>query len=283
MILLTGGTGFIGRHVAKALSDEGVRVRALVRDPSTAAKILPRAGMELVRGDIHGDPGGAAAAAAGCRALIHLAWSGLPHYNEPYHLSRNLVADLRFLADAVEYGVDHLLVAGTCLEYGMQSGPLDEDAETQPSTPYGLAKDSLRRVLAALASRSSFSLQWLRLFYTYGEGQNPRSLLAQLDAAIARGDESFDMSGGEQLRDYLPVEMIARIMAQLIQRPEINGVLNCCSGKPISVRRLVEERISAGGATLRLNLGHFSYPDYEPLAFWGIPRKLKSAGLLPEA
>jgi dTDP-6-deoxy-L-talose 4-dehydrogenase (NAD+) len=162
----------------------------------------------------------------------------------------------------------------------MQYGPLEEDAETSPTTPYGLAKDTVHRVLAGLARQDGFRLQWLRLFYTYGEGQNPRSLLAQLDAALARGDESFDMSAGEQLRDYLAVEVIARIVAQLVQRPDVDGAINCCSGRPTSVRRLVEERVRERGASLRLNLGQFAYPEYEPLAFWGIPRKLRSAGFI---
>jgi dTDP-6-deoxy-L-talose 4-dehydrogenase (NAD+) len=279
VIFLTGGTGFIGRHVARALCAEGLPVRALVRDPLEAAKVLP-VGVELVRGDIHAEPSNAAAAAMDCGTLVHLAWPGLPNYKESYHLTRNLIADLRFLASVVERGVGHVLVAGTCLEYGMQYGPLEEDAETSPTTPYGLAKDTVHRVLAGLARQDGFRLQWLRLFYTYGEGQNPRSLLAQLDAALARGDESFDMSAGEQLRDYLAVEVIARIVAQLVQRPDVDGAINCCSGRPTSVRRLVEERVRERGASLRLNLGRFAYPEYEPLAFWGIPRKLRSAGLI---
>jgi dTDP-6-deoxy-L-talose 4-dehydrogenase (NAD+) len=77
---------------------------------------------------------------------------------------------------------------------------------TAPVTPYGLAKDTLRKFLEMLQEVHPFTLQWVRLFYLYGPGQNPKSLLSQLDAAIEQGDPVFRMSGGEQLRDYLPVD-----------------------------------------------------------------------------
>ena len=103
----------------------------------------------------------------------------------------------------------------------------------------------------------------------YGEGQSPGSLLAQLDCAIERGDEYFDMSGGEQLRDYMPVEEVAKCITRLIEHVGLDGIYNCCSGVPISVRELVERRIREKKAHIKLNLGHYPYPDYEPMEFWG--------------
>jgi dTDP-6-deoxy-L-talose 4-dehydrogenase (NAD+) len=103
----------------------------------------------------------------------------------------------------------------------------------------------------------------------YGKGQNPASLFAQLERALERGDEEFPMSGGEQLRDYLPVEQVADALVRLIEHPACDGIINICSGKPVSVRRLVEEFLKAKGKNIRLKLGHYPYPDYEPLAFWG--------------
>jgi dTDP-6-deoxy-L-talose 4-dehydrogenase (NAD+) len=103
----------------------------------------------------------------------------------------------------------------------------------------------------------------------YGQGQHPNSLLAQLDQAIDRGDESFDMSGGEQLRDYLPVTEVAARLVALAEHSELSGPINICSGAPISIRRLVENRIAERNANITLNLGHYPYPDYEAMAFWG--------------
>lgn len=105
--------------------------------------------------------------------------------------------------------------------------------------------------------------------FVYSPGQNPKSLLSQLDAAIDRGDPVFRMSGGEQLRDYLTVEEVARRIVLVSGHPECQGIINCCSGRPVSVRRLVEEHISRKGADIELELGYYPYPEYEPMAFWG--------------
>lgn len=102
----------------------------------------------------------------------------------------------------------------------------------------------------------------------YGKGQNPKSILAQLDAAIDRHDITFNMSGGEQLRDYLPVEEVAKQLLQIF-RGDKNGTVNVCSGKPISIRRLVEQRIQERNSSIRMNLGYYPYPEFEPMAFWG--------------
>ena len=79
----------------------------------------------------------------------------------------------------------------------------------------------------------------------------------------------FNMSGGEQLRDYLPVEEIAHRIASLAEHVDLDGIYNCCGGTPISVRALVENRIRERNAKIELNLGHYPYPEYEPMEFWG--------------
>jgi len=163
----------------------------------------------------------------------------------------------------------------------MQSGPLGEHLETRPANPYGFAKDALRRQLEFLQSEQPFSLTWTRLFYLHGEGQAESSLLPQLRKAVARGDTVFDMSGGEQLRDYLPVMEVARLLVALALKCQNIGVVNVCSGQPISVRRLVENWIQDNGWQMTLNLGRYPYPDYEPMAFWGDRCRLD--GLLEEA
>jgi dTDP-6-deoxy-L-talose 4-dehydrogenase (NAD+) len=156
----------------------------------------------------------------------------------------------------------------------MQSRPQNEDLETRPDNPYGFAKDTLRRQLEYLQQVQPFSLTWARLFYLYGEGQAENSLLPQLKRAVDRGDKVFNMSGGEQLRDYLTVTEVAKYLVSLAMTARDNGIVNVCSGKPISVRKLVEGWIKENGWSIDLNLGHYPYPDYEPMAFWGDRKKL---------
>ena len=82
------------------------------------------------------------------------------------------------------------------------------------------------------------------------------------------------MSGGEQLRDYLPVEKVAEYIVKISMQDKIRGIINCCSGKPISIRKLVENYLSEKNASIELNMGYYEYPDYEPMAFWGDNKKL---------
>jgi nucleoside-diphosphate-sugar epimerase len=274
-VVVTGATGFVGRHVVARFLREGHIVVAVARDAQRAATMPWRKQVEFVSCDLAVDFQLVVEHSEEADVLVHLAWPGLPNYRDFFHIGRNLPADLAFLEAAVAAGTRQLMVAGTCLEYGMQYGPLTEEMETSPHTPYGFAKDALRKSLEMLQKQQPFTLQWLRLFYMYGEGQNPNSLLAQLDRAIERGDAVFNMSAGDQLRDYLPVEEVAADFVRAATNPErCSGVINCCSGRPTSVFDLVRQRCEARASSIQLNRGHYPYPDYEPMAFWGIPAKL---------
>ena len=268
-VLVTGASGFVGQHVVSELLRRGHVVTAVGRHETKARDFAWFDRVRFIAYDIHCPINDPFEELGRPEAVIHLAWPGLPNYTSLFHFEENLPADYRFLKALVEGGASHLLIAGTCLEYGMQSGAMKEMMPTMPSNPYALAKDTLRRFLQSLQQHHPFTLQWSRLFYMHGVGQNPDSLLAQLDHAINNRETSFNMSGGEQLRDYLPVKVVARRLVFLLEHPHLNGVINICSGHPISVRRLVEQRLGSLGVDIQLNLGHYPYPEYEPMAFWG--------------
>ncbi|QXI46485.1 NAD(P)-dependent oxidoreductase [Pseudomonas anuradhapurensis] len=275
-VLVTGATGFVGRHLVAQLLARGCRVRALARDLERARRMPWFDQVQFVAADLQlADAGQVASWVDGIDALAHLAWPGLPNYQALFHLEQNLMADYRFVKHAVEAGVAQVLVTGTCFEYGMQSGPLDEHCPARPANPYGLAKHSLHQFLQALQKHRPFTLQWARLFYLHGEGQNPNSLLAALDRAIDSKAAVFDMSAGDQLRDFQPVTEAARQLAGLLHCRGFSGVVNCASGRPVAVRSLVEQRLRERGAELLLNLGHYPYPSHEPMAFWAVTDRLE--------
>lgn len=273
-IIVTGATGFVGRHVVAELLARGHSIIAIGRSAEHARQAPWYERVMFIQSDLHESFHGLFLEGEITDALVHLAWPGLPNYRDFFHVSENLPTDLSFLYAAVNSGVRTVMVAGTCLEYGMQHGPLYEDMETRPITPYGFAKDCLRKSLELLQVEIPFYLKWMRLFYMYGEGQNPNSLLAQLDRAIREGRPTFNMSRGDQLRDYLPIQTVAEDFANALESADCNGVINCCSGTPISVYDLVAQRCKEKGSDISLNRGYYPYPDYEPLAFWGVPSKL---------
>lgn len=270
-VLVTGATGFIGRQVINFLKRLGhCRLLASARN----AKKLKELGVDYLVCDLNAEQPDCYERLGRPEVLIHLAWEGLPNYQEAFHLDRNLVNHYRFLKSMLEQGLPSLTVTGTCYEYGLQNGCLPERLPANPTTCYGLAKDILRRRLEGLQSRRPFRLRWLRLFFLHGNGQPARTLMGQVDRALADGREALDMSAGEQLRDYLPVTEVAARIAKVALQSRYEGIFNICSGQPVSVRRLVEEHIAAQGGRLRLNLGVYPYPEHEPLAFWGDPTKL---------
>ncbi|MCC6288007.1 MAG: NAD(P)-dependent oxidoreductase, partial [Chitinophagaceae bacterium] len=99
---------------------------------------------------------------------------------------------------------------------------------------------------------------------------------SQLQQAINRKDEVFKMSGGEQTRDFLPVEKVAEYIVDIAVQSGVTGIINCCSGIPVTVRQLVLNYLEQKNATIKLNLGYYPYPDYEPMHFWGDDSKLKT-------
>jgi nucleoside-diphosphate-sugar epimerase len=267
-VAVTGARGFVGRHVLGELAQRNVEVIATER-PSTVQDRPAAANVRWVVLDIARPPENPYAALESPDVLLHLAWDGLPNYRSLHHVESELPRQFGFLSKAIRNGLPALVAVGTCFEYGQQSGALAASVETRPTNPYGRAKDLLRKQLQHLQSVHSYKLTWARLFYMYGEGQPATSLFPMLKAAVAAGHKQFPMSGGEQLRDYLPVGEVARRLVDLAINPGDPGPVNVCSGQPISVRRLVEGWIAENGWEIEPRYGELPYPDYEPMAFWG--------------
>lgn len=271
-IAVTGAGGFVGRHVLRALQLADADVVAVVRPGSTLRD--DASGVETVPLDL-ANPGADAFSRMGSPdSLIHLAWGGLPHYQSPHHLDAELPLQQAFLEACIRSGLAHLVVAGTCLEYGLQSGELHESSPALPITQYGKAKDQLRGSLQQQQASFGFGLGWFRIFYLYGPGQAATSLYSQLQAAVARGDAGFAMSPGDQVRDFMRVEDAARSIVQAALRGTDDGIVNLCSGRPARVVDAVHAWLREWDAAIELKTGVLPYPDYEPFAFWGNRRKL---------
>lgn len=266
-IAVTGASGFIGRYVLSELNTRGVEIIAITRDATRLADVGGT--VRVVEMDIAQPTADSFERLGKPDVLIHLAWDGLPNYKSLHHFETELPKQYQFLKSMVECGLPSMLVTGTCFEYGMQSGALAPTTPTKPTNPYGYAKDALRQQLEYLKTTKPFNLTWGRLFYMHGERQPSTSLYPKLKEAVLRGDKVFNMSGGEQLRDYLAVEEVAHQIVELVINRHDSGAVNICSGNPISVRRLVEQWIKENDWSIELNLGYYPYPDYEPMAFWG--------------
>jgi nucleoside-diphosphate-sugar epimerase len=269
-ISVSGAAGFIGTYLIEELLKREIKVVAVDFDISKARTRKWFDKVDFISADLNQTISEETfQRIASSDKFIHLAWPGLPNYKELFHYEKNLMPQYFFIKKLVEYGARDITITGTCLEYGMQNGCLSADLQTDPQNPYSLAKDTLRKFLQELQKKETFKLKWLRLFYIYGKGQSESSILSQLERALNNGEEIFNMSGGEQLRDYLPVEEVANLIVNSAMDEEQNGVYNICSGKPITIRQLVEDYLLKKNKKIKLNLGYYPYPDYEPMSFWG--------------
>jgi dTDP-6-deoxy-L-talose 4-dehydrogenase (NAD+) len=270
-ITVTGATGFIGNYVVQELLQRNIEVVATGTSREKAQKWGWLDKVNFYELDVN--------KGVECQAsiieelvksdkLIHLVWAGLPNYKDLFHFEEQLMPQYFFLKKMVELGLKDMTVTGTCFEYGMKNGALRPDMPSDPQNPYALAKDTLRKFLEQLQKKSPFALKWIRLFYMYGKGQSEKSILSQLEKALQNGEKAFNMSGGEQLRDYLPVEAVTRKIVDFSLK-EGSCLQNCCSGVPISIRSLVENHLASNHQHIELNRGFYPYPDFEPMAFWG--------------
>ncbi len=278
-ILVTGATGFIGNYVINELLKQDIEIIATSSNEEKARQQLWFDDVKYIPFDFtqldsstnyflyFNQPG----------IVIHLAWEGLPNYTSSFHTEINLPRHKAFIENLISNGLKDLTVTGTCLEYGIQEGCLSEDMQALPSNAYAIAKDELRKYAEQLQEKYSFNLKWIRLFYMYGKGQNENSLLLQLDKALENGATVFNMSGGEQTRDYLPVSKVAENIVRVALQTNVEGVINCCSGIPISVKNFVEQHLLEVKKSIQLNLGYYPYTNYEPMHFWGSVEKLNKA------
>lgn len=275
-ILVTGATGFIGNNVVNYLCENSKNeIFVLTRDLNNVKSKLWCSRVTILTGDISVQIPNWFDYLQKPDIVLHLAWSKLPNYSESFHLTENLPNDILFLENLVINGLKSLVVLGTCFEYGLQEGELSEDSPTFPSNPYSIAKDALRRYLEVVTLKYKCNFKWLRLFYTYGDGQNSNSIISQLKIAIQNGENEFRMSGGEQLRDYLPISKVSEIICKLTLDFKSQGIFNVCSGNPMKLKDFILIYLENNNLSINLLLGYFPYSSLEPMNFWGNCQKIK--------
>ena len=197
-LLLTGASGFVGRHAATQAVAAGYETVAIGRTDPGIAGLAFRA-CDLM------DPAQLRSIVTDIRpqAVLHMAWYAEPGQFWNSSVNLDWVARSLDLARAfADVGGGRLVVAGSCAEYDW-SGPMLDEATTplNPSTLYGHAKAGLFRLLEAGAPELGISLGWGRIFFPYGPGDHPKRLLGCLMQALREGRPA-QFSHGMQERDF---------------------------------------------------------------------------------
>ena len=275
-ILVTGATGFIGNYVIEELLKKEFQVIATSRTIEKAKEKSWFKKVIFIEHDLNVVEDNLFQKFHEPDLLIHLAWNGLPNYKKLFHIETELMNQYNFIKNLIVSGLTNVNITGTCFEYGMLDGQLNEELVVNPQNPYAIAKNSLRIFIEQLQREYLFNFKWMRLFYMYGKGQNENAILPQLQNAIDRNETVFNMSLGEQIRDYLSIEEIAKHIVNVSLQNNTNGIINISSNEPIKIIELVKKYLLDTKQTISLNLGFYPYPDYEPFSFWGDNSKLKN-------
>lgn len=276
-VLVTGATGGLGTLIIENLLSRGIEVIATSRDEEKAkqsgfySKVTYKpytidANSDENLFEYFGKPD----------ALIHTAWDklGAGEYRNTIHTEVLLPQHKHFLLNLVKNGLKDITVIGSCYEYGITEGELKEEMPCKPTVEYSIAKNLLREYLQQIQKDYEFTLKWMRVFYVFGEVKGRKNLYTLLAEAVKREDKVFNMSGGEQTRDFLTSEEISDIIVRASLQKEVHGVVNCCSGKPVVLIDLIQEYITKHNSSIELNRGFYPYPDYEPMHTWGSVEKL---------
>jgi len=270
-VLVTGANGYIGHHVVKQLLDFGYQVIACdihFVDIDSRAKLVQYDLFQPILDDLFerlGSPD----------ICLHLAWRDGFIHNSSNHIL-DLSAHYRFLINLINGGVKHLAVMGTMHEIGYFEGKVDENTPCNPISLYGIAKDTLRKSLFQYCSSHNCILQWLRGYYIIGDDLKNHSIFCKLLQAANEGKKYFPFTTGKTKYDFITVDKLSYQIACAISHGDISGIINCCSGYPVSLAEKVEEFIVKYNLNIQLDYGVYPERPYDSPVIYGDSTKIES-------
>jgi nucleoside-diphosphate-sugar epimerase len=260
-VLITGASGFIGRHCLARLGHEdcaidavnrtgcgpgGGRVRwhaADLRDPCQASRIV---------------------AALRPTHLLHLAWEATPRlYSWAPDNMRWLTATVALASAFGAAGGARFVGAGSSAEYAIVEWPCREDSTpVAPASIYGKCKAACRLAVEAAAQQHGFAAAWGRVFLPYGPGDPQGRLIPSVLAALD-DRRPVETTHGRQLRDFIYAPDIADLLVRLLLSEE-TGAFNIATGKPTAIRSVVEHLAARCGGSELLRFGAIEPASGEP-------------------
>jgi len=270
-LFVTGATGFIGSHFVNAAHNDGHEVIALKRKKGGGKFCFDKKPI-WVEGSLDDN---LVNHMKGCDVLIHFAAHSpnLPYDTLENCLYWNLTATLRLFNQAEKAGIDKFIVAGTCFEYGKSGERYDfipTDAPLEPVNTYSISKAAASVTLSGWSIEKKVWLKNLRIFQVFGEGELESRLWPSLRKA-ALGGQDYPMTNGEQVRDFIHVEQVARqFLTQLEFDSKYKGtpqVLNIGSGNPQSVLEFSKYWWKYWGAKGKLQVGKLPYRKNEVMRY----------------
>ena len=226
-VLITGGSGFVGKAVRKVLSRKKIKTTVLTRHEVPIYKnetLL--SGIDLLNLTLQDFR----ELVIPYDCIIHLAWNVNP---KNYKDSLDNIAHLQssiLLSQAISGLRNKCLIgAGTCLEYDLSQGVLYPDSMELPNTLYGCSKLALKNTAKQFFENSCNKFIWARLFHLYGDGEYSERLYPSILTAV-RNKKLFVVKNGGLIRDYIHVDIAAEILVSNIYTETNFKIINVSSG-----------------------------------------------------
>lgn len=268
-ILVTGANGYIGKNVTQWLLNNNYKVIAV---DIKLDKIDKRA--EKIELNIFENREILLPYLKDVDTCIHLAWRNGFVHNSLTHL-QDIPLHYEFLENLSENGIKNINVIGTMHEIGYWKGEIDESTETNPISFYGIAKNSLRQSLDILKKRNGISLKWLRVYYIQGDDKNNNSIFSKILQKEEEKVEKFPFTTGLNKYDFIDIKDLSEMISKSSIQVEITGIINCCSGKAVSLKEKVEEFLQKNNLKIKLEYGAFPNREYDSPEVWGNNEKIK--------
>ncbi|MDE6601701.1 MAG: NAD(P)-dependent oxidoreductase [Lachnospiraceae bacterium] len=262
-VLVTGAAGYIGRHVVKELLDLGHEVVAVDFVTTGIDERAEFLSIDIFSGDTD------IFQKTGCPdACIHLAWRDGFVHNSHAHMG-NLSSHYQFLCDMIDGGCLRIAVMGTMHEIGFWEGVINENTPCNPLSQYGVAKNALRQSLLLYAKDKEVNIYWLRAYYILGDDLKNHSIFTKILQAAQEGKEDFPFTTGQNKYDFIEVEELAKQIAMASTQDQYTGIINVCSGMPVSLADRVEQFIREKNLNIRLSYGAFPDRAYDSKIVYG--------------
>jgi UDP-glucose 4-epimerase len=258
-VLVTGGAGFIGSHLADRLIEQGYEV-AVIDNESTGRRENVRAQALYRRGDVANLADLEPIFATGLDAVCHIAGqvSIIRSFSDPVaDLRTNTNGTINVLQLCVKHQVPRLLYASSMTNYGQTDVlPIPETHPCEPTSYYGITKYAAERYVHATASRADlafrFAVTSLRMYNVYGPRQaldNPyQGVLGIFLGNLLRREPISIYGDGEQTRDFVYIDDVVQAwVAALGHSAGVGRIFNIGSGRRLTINQLADAVLKAFG------------------------------------
>jgi len=268
-ILVTGANGYIGARVVKKLCDYGVDVIATDFNDSNIDK---RA--KYIQADIFSNNENWFEYFGFPDVCLHLAWRDGFVHNSPRHME-DLSNHYKFMCNLIDNGLTQIACMGTMHEVGYHEGAIDENTPCNPLSMYGISKNALRKAIELYANSKNVKFQWLRAYYIFGDDLYGNSIFCKIRQAVRDGKELFPFTTGKNQYDFIHVDELAKQISLCVMQNEVLGIINVCSGKPISLAEQIEWYISYNNLPIKLDYGKYPDRPYDSPCIYGDNKKIR--------